>query len=42
MGDNRIANLSSDAILVGGTAVNGILYAKNVSENKKLRAYYAH
>lgn len=26
----------------GGTLVNACLYAKNKSENSKLRAYYAH
>lgn len=27
---------------VGANVVNGLLYAKTSSENKKLRAYYAH
>lgn len=42
VGDQRVANLASNAIAIGGTAVNAILAGRNYSRNKKLRAYYAH
>lgn len=41
-GDLRIAQLSNYLISAGGTAANAILAAKTMSDNKKLRAYYAH
>lgn len=37
-----MANISTATIAAGGTLVNACLYAKNKSENSKLRAYYAH
>lgn len=40
--DQRVSAIASAAVAVGGTIVNGILYGKTRSENKKLRAYYAH
>lgn len=40
--DQRVAQISGATIAVGGTIVNGLLAAKASSENKKLRAYYAH
>lgn len=42
IGDQKVANLSAAAIGIGGTAVNAILAGKTMSDNKKLRAYYAH
>lgn len=41
-GDLRLASISGSTIAMGGTAINAILAAKTNSENKKLRAYYAH
>ena len=41
-GDVRLANASSAAIAIGGTAVNAILSGKSAYQNKRLRAYYAH
>ncbi len=41
-GNPSLSYMSERAIRAGGTAVNAILYAKNQSEAKKLRAYYAH
>ncbi len=41
-GNIRAASISGSAIALGGTVVNGILAAKTNSQNKKLRAYYAH
>lgn len=41
-GDIQMANIAGATVFAGGTAINAILYAKNYSENKKLRAYYAH
>lgn len=41
-GDIRMANIAGATVFAGGTAINAILYAKTYSENKKLRAYYAH
>lgn len=40
--DRKVANISSSAIAIGGTAVNAILAAKGSYEAKRLRAYYAH
>lgn len=40
--DQRTANIASATIAVGGTFVNAVLSVKTSSENKKLRAYYAH
>lgn len=42
VGDQKVANLSAAAVGVGGTAINMILAGKTISENRKLRAYYAH
>lgn len=41
-GNPRLAAISTTAIAVGGTAVNAILTGKTMSNNRKLRAYYAH
>lgn len=41
-GNLRLASISGSTIAMGGTAINAILAAKTNSENKKLRAYYAH
>lgn len=41
-GNLKLASISGYAISVGGTAINAVLAAKTSSENKKLRAYYAH
>ena len=41
-GNVSLSNIAATTIAAGGTAVNGILYAKNQRENKRLRAYYAH
>ncbi|MCD8119747.1 MAG: hypothetical protein LUE29_09780 [Lachnospiraceae bacterium] len=41
-GDQQLATIAPAVIAVGGTAVNAAIYAKTSSENKKLRAYYAH
>lgn len=41
-GNVKMANISTATIAAGGTLVNACLYAKNKSENSKLRAYYAH
>lgn len=40
--DQKTSQIASSAIAIGGTFVNGLLYAKVQSDNKKLRAYYAH
>ena len=42
MEDQRTAQLAGSAIAVGGTIVNALLAGKAISENRKLRAYYAH
>lgn len=42
MEDQRTAQLARSAIAVGGTIVNALLAGKAISENRKLRAYYAH
>lgn len=41
-GNMKVANISAAAIATGGTILNGILAVRNNSQNKKLRAYYAH
>ena len=41
-GDQKMAVLAPSAIAIGGTFVNSMLAVKTSSENKKLRAYYAH
>lgn len=41
-GDQKLANISSATLAVGGTAVNAILAIKTENENAKIRAYYAH
>lgn len=41
-GNIKLASIAGPAIALGGTTVNALLYAKTQSENKKLRAYYAH
>jgi len=40
--NQQVAYLAGSTIAVGGTIVNGLLAAKASSENKRLRAYYAH
>ena len=40
--DQKTAVLAPAAIAIGGTFVNSMLAVKISSENKKLRAYYAH
>ena len=42
IGNQRVANIASAAVAVGGTVVNAMLGTKTRSDNKKLRAYYAH
>lgn len=42
MKDARVAYLTGTSIAVGGSIVNAILAGRTSSENKKLRAYYAH
>lgn len=42
IGNHKVANLASNAIAIGGTAVNAILAAKTYTQNKNLRAYYSH
>lgn len=41
-GNTRLAGISGPAILIGGTAINAILYMSTKSKNNKLRAYYGH
>lgn len=41
-GNQKIATIATSAIATGGTFVNAMLAMKVSSENKKLRAYYAH
>lgn len=41
-GDEPIAHVAGNVVVSGAAAVNTILGAKTVSENRKLRAYYAH
>lgn len=41
-GSIGLAAIAGPTITLGGTAINAILTAKTNSENKKLRAYYAH
>lgn len=41
-GNEKIANIAATTIAVGGTAANAIIAGKTASDNKKLRAYYAH
>lgn len=41
-GNIRLANMSAATLSVGGTAVNATLAMQASSQNKKLRAYYAH
>ena len=41
-GNSQVAQIASKAIAAGGTAANLMLAAKTHSDNKKLRAYYAH
>lgn len=41
-GNKKVANISSSAIAVGGTAVNLFLASKAIRENRSLRAYYSH
>ncbi|MCC8110994.1 MAG: hypothetical protein LIO74_05040 [Ruminococcus sp.] len=41
-GNMELAGVSAAAVSAGGTAVNALLGLKTNSENKKLRAYYAH
>lgn len=38
----KIANIATTTIAIGGTAVNAALAIKTQSQNKKLRAYYGH
>lgn len=40
--NDRLANISTSAIAIGGTAVNAILASKASSDNRNLRAYYGH
>lgn len=42
MKDTRVAYLAGTSIAIGASIVNAILAGKASSENKKLRAYYAH
>lgn len=42
MKDQRVAYLAGSSIAIGGTLVNALLAGKASSENRKLRAYYAH
>lgn len=41
-GNTKVADISSTAIAVGGTAVNLRMASKANWENKRLRAYYGH
>ncbi len=41
-GNMKVAGISTAAVSAGGTAVNALLGLKTESDNKKLRAYYAH
>ena len=41
-GNIGLASVSGRTIAIGGTAINAILAARTRSQNKKLRAYYAH
>lgn len=41
-GNQKVSTIGSASTLVGGAAISAILYGKNLSENKKLRAYYGH
>ena len=41
-GNEKIANIAATTIALGGTAANAIIAGKTASDNKKLRAYYAH
>lgn len=38
----KVADISSASIAIGGTFVNGLIAAKYHSDAKKLRAYYTH
>ena len=42
VGNQKVANISAAVVGIGGTATNMILAGKTMSENRKLRAYYAH
>lgn len=41
-GDMKLAAVSASTLAIGGTAVNAMMAYKTMSNNKKLRAYYAH
>lgn len=41
-GSLKVAAIGGPAIAMGGTIVNSLLAARTNSQNKKLRAYYAH
>ena len=38
----KVANIASTSIALGGTALNAYIAQKTYTDNKKLRAYYAH
>lgn len=42
LNNQKVANIATSTIAIGGTIVNGLLVAKTSRENKRLRAYYAH
>lgn len=40
--NQKIANIATSTIAIGGTAVNAALAIKTQADNKRLRAYYGH
>lgn len=38
----KVANIAAASVALGGTAINAYLAQKTYTDNKKLRAYYAH
>ena len=42
LGNQRVANIASATIAVGGTIANGIMVAKTNYDNKRLRSFYTY
>ena len=41
-GNRKVANMVSNTVAIGGTAVNAFMAGKTMRENSRLRAYYGH
>lgn len=41
-GNQQVANMVSNTVAIGGTAVNAFMAGKTMRENSRLRSYYGH